>query len=161
MSQRDPENLWQRYVVSPIRVQLTQGVTPKHLALSCALGVTIGVFPIIGSTTLICLIVAAALKLNQPAIQAVNYVVYPLQILLVPVFVRSGEYIFQAEPVSFSPTQLVREFGQNPGAFLSKYGMAGFHGVTAWCLFAPIIAFVLYKALHPIFRNLVKTEKMT
>jgi uncharacterized protein (DUF2062 family) len=149
---------WKKRVVAPLVNQLTQGVTPKHLALSCALGIALGLFPIIGSTTLLCFLAAFFLKLNQPAIQAVNYLVYPAQIAMVPVFVRIGERIFQAERVTFSPTQLAREFAESPSLFFSKYGMAGVHGITAWAIFAPLIAGGLYYSLVPVFRKMAPVK---
>ncbi|KAH9331420.1 hypothetical protein KI387_003528, partial [Taxus chinensis] len=48
-------------VVDPIVVILRRGVEPKQLALSAALGLTLGVFPICGVTVLLCGIAAAVL----------------------------------------------------------------------------------------------------
>src|SRR5262245_45120940 len=63
---------WRRRVIGLIVAQLTQGVSPEKIALTIALGSTIAIFPIMGSTTLLCLIVGVWCKLNQPIIQLVN-----------------------------------------------------------------------------------------
>ena len=68
-----------------------QGHTPEKIALSVALGITFGLFPIFGTTTLLCVVAAIALRLNHPAIQLANQVMYPLQIPLIVVFIRMGE----------------------------------------------------------------------
>src|SRR5215469_1665363 len=82
--------------------QLTQGVTPQKIALSIALGFSLGVIPILGTTTILCAIAAIRLKLNQPVIQLVNWLVYPLQLGLLLVFVRIGEWITQTPPTDLS-----------------------------------------------------------
>ena len=51
-------------VVEPIVRLLQQGVTHHSIAVSMSAGTVIGVFPVLGSTTLICLLVAIALRLN-------------------------------------------------------------------------------------------------
>lgn len=152
-------SFWQDRIVAPLKLQLTQGVTPERLAFTCAMGAAIGVFPILGSTTLLCLLVGVFLKLNQPAIQAVNYLAYPAQLALLPVFVRAGEKLFQAEPVALSPVTLTREFAAGPGPFLSKYGMAGVHGITAWAIAAPIISAALYFPLRTTFQKMTASRR--
>ena len=62
--------------------QLRQGVSPEALSLTVVLGLVIGTIPILGSTTMLCAGAAILLRLNQPLMQAINYLVYPLQLLL-------------------------------------------------------------------------------
>ena len=85
-----------RKLVWPLLDLLRQGVSPGKIALSLALGVALGVFPVLGSTTTLCALAAFALQLNLPAIQIVNYFVYPLQIALLIPFFRLGEKLFRA-----------------------------------------------------------------
>ncbi len=60
------ESWWRRRIVAPVIAQLKQGATPEKLALTVALGFILGVFPILGSATLLCGLVAWALRLNSP-----------------------------------------------------------------------------------------------
>jgi uncharacterized protein (DUF2062 family) len=154
-------NFFRRRVRDPIVAQLTQGVTPHHLALSCALGVTLGLFPILGSTTLLCFLAGLFLKLNQPAIQTVNYVVYPFQIAMFPVFIRAGERLWGAAPIAFSPLKLTAEFAQGPGAFMSKYGAAGAYGISVWMIAAPVLIAMLYFPLAAAFRKITVVKQGT
>ena len=62
----------------PIVQQLTQGLSPEKIALTVAVGLTIAVNPIIGTTTILCFFAAWALRLNQPIIQAINWSSYAL-----------------------------------------------------------------------------------
>eukprot|EP00004_Rigifila_ramosa_P007853 TRINITY_DN19043_c0_g1_i1.p2 TRINITY_DN19043_c0_g1~~TRINITY_DN19043_c0_g1_i1.p2 ORF type:complete len:179 (+),score=51.46 TRINITY_DN19043_c0_g1_i1:46-537(+) len=86
---------------------LQQGVDPRTLALSLALGCTLGVFPIVGTTSVLCAAAAVALRLNLPAMQLLNYVVWPIQTVLVLGFARLGEWLGQVPPEqALSPSQL-------------------------------------------------------
>ena len=60
---------------------LRQGISPRRLALTLALGFAIGCIPVIGIPTAVCLVVALSLRLNIPAIQAANYAAMPFKSL--------------------------------------------------------------------------------
>lgn len=76
------EGFIHRRLVQPVIALLSQGITPEKIALSLAIGIVLGVFPVLGSTTLLCAAAAMVFRLNLPAIQLVNYIVYPLQLAL-------------------------------------------------------------------------------
>ena len=84
------EGFLKRRLVRPIIELLRQGVTPDKLALSLALGVALGIFPALGWTTALCAIAALVLRLNLPAIQIVNYFMYPAADRAVTPFLPSG-----------------------------------------------------------------------
>jgi len=76
---------------------LSQGISPRRLALTLALGFAIGCIPVIGIPTVLCATVALALRLNLPAIQAANYAAMPLQLALIVPFMRLGRWLVSAE----------------------------------------------------------------
>lgn len=139
------QSWWQRRVVSLLVAQLRQGISPRQLALTVALGVVLGLFPIFGATTFLCGIAALWLRLNQPLIQTINYLVAPLQVLMLFPFYRAGETLFRATPVPiFSVTDLVERFWAGPWQFVIDYGLVGLYGITVWALLAPPLAVGLY-----------------
>jgi uncharacterized protein (DUF2062 family) len=154
-SSKKPSYL-KRRIVGPIVRQLTQGTSPRELALTVAFGATIGLFPILGATSLIALGVGTMARLNQGVIQAANFAMTPLYLPLVLVYVRTGEYLLGADKMPFSPSQLVSEFQVSPSAFMVKFGMSGLHGICAWSLSAPLLIFMVFFLLHPVFRRLKK-----
>lgn len=146
---------WQRRVVAPIVAQLKQGITPEKIALTLALGGVIGIFPILGATTVLCAVVGIWLRLNQPIIQLVNYLVYPVQIVLLIPFYRAGERLFGAEPVPIADVaSLVTRFSEGPWQFVLDYGLVGLYGITVWALVAPPMAAIAYFALRPVLAQL-------
>jgi uncharacterized protein (DUF2062 family) len=76
---------------------LCQGISPRRLALTLALGIAVGCIPVVGIPTLVCAALALALRLNLPAIQAANYAVMPLQLLLIVPFVRFGGWLIAGQ----------------------------------------------------------------
>ena len=153
------KKIWRERVVGLIVAQLTQGVTPQKITLTIALGISLAMFPILGSTTLLCAVVAFSLKLNQPIIQLVNWLVYPLQFVLLLPFVRIGEWLTCAPRVSFSIPELLQKFHEAPGNFMREFGMTGVHGIIAWLLIAPFVAALIYFLLLPPLKKLAQIKK--
>jgi uncharacterized protein (DUF2062 family) len=147
---------WQRRVVGVILGQLRQGITPQKIALTVAIGLALGVFPILGTTTLLCLLVGVALRLNQPIIQLVSWVAWPLQFPAIYLFIRIGERLTRAPTQPFSIPELLLQFRQAPLQFLQQFGMTALRGVLAWLLIAPLLAAALYWALLPPLRSLAR-----
>ncbi len=67
----------QRWVICPIANQLRQGTSPENLAWSVSLGLTLGIFPIKGFTSLVCFIVGHLFRLNQPVLHLFKTFTYP------------------------------------------------------------------------------------
>jgi uncharacterized protein (DUF2062 family) len=145
---------WRRRVVDVTLAQLRQGITPSKIALTLALGFIFGLFPILGTTTALCLLAGLLLRLNQPIIQLVNWLAAPLQIPAIYAFVRVGEWLTHSPPISFSITALLLAFKASPLEFLKQYGSTGLRGVLAWLLIAPGIAALLYAIALPILTRM-------
>ncbi len=146
-------SFWQRRLLAPLRAQLTQGATPDRLALTVALGTACSLLPFLGFTTLLNLGVGLALRLNQPILQTVNYLLTPVQLALILVYVRAGEFIWRAAPMPLSVSTLVSSFRADPGAFLVRFGWTGVHAATAWLLTAPLLVAAIYFPLRPLLRR--------
>jgi len=133
---------------------LAQGLSPEKLALSLAIGMTCGLFPIIGATTLLSVAAGFALRLNHPSVQLVNYLVYPLQVPLIIAFVRLGEALVSAPAMPFSPLLLVARFREDPVQFLEQFGLTGLHGILGWSVAAPAILAAGFFGTLPLLRRL-------
>lgn len=157
----DRASLWQRRVVAPLRAQLTQGVTPDKLALTLAVGTACSLFPFLGFTSLLNLAVGLRLRMNQPVLQTLNQVLGPLQLMLIPGYLRLGELIWRDPPMPFSVTGMVETFGgKTPGEFLALFGRAGLHAFTAWSLTAPLLVAALYFPLRPLMQRLASLRSV-
>jgi len=130
---------YHRWIIQPVKNQLTRGISPEKLGWTIGAGLALGIFPIMGSTTLITAAAAWAFKLNQPVIHIFKTLVYPLHLALILVFIRLGERMHGAELIKFSIPQLLERFKDDPLQFAQDFGLAAWHGITAWMLVAPFI----------------------
>jgi uncharacterized protein (DUF2062 family) len=152
------EGWFSRRLVRPLFDLLRRGVTPEKVALSLALGVVLGVFPVLGSTTTLCALAALAFELNLPAIQIVNYFVYPLQIALLIPFFRMGERLFRAPHMPLSVPQIYAMIHANMSDAFRSLWTTTWHAIVAWCLVAPLCAGVLYVILVPALRRVARRK---
>jgi uncharacterized protein (DUF2062 family) len=152
------EGFFHRRLARPILNLLRQGVTPEKIALSLTLGVALGVFPVLGSTTALCALAAIVLQLNLPAIQIVNYFVYPLQIGLLIPFFRVGERLFCAPHLSLSVPQIYAMMHANMWAAMRSLWTTTWHAIVVWCLVAPVFAGIAYGILAPALRRVLRKQ---
>jgi len=141
-------------LTKPIRELFLQGTSPGKIALCVACGVTLAVFPVIGTTTLLCTVVAVTLGLNLPAIQAINWLAAPLQLALLLPLMRMGDSLFAAHRSPLSAEQLFTMVRQHPGSAATMLGLSTLHAVIAWLLLAPLAFISLYFPAHLAFKKL-------
>lgn len=149
---------WQRRVRDPIVLQLTQGITPEKIALTVAVGSALALFPILGTTTLLCFLVALALRLNQPIIQLINQALWPIHIPAIFAFVRFGEKIFGVHHEHLSIRAMHTQLWDEPSRFFHTFGAAVLHAVVAWAIIAPFYLVVVYYAALPVMRGIARLK---
>jgi uncharacterized protein (DUF2062 family) len=152
------EGLLQRRLVRPVIELLRQGVTPEKIALSIVFGVTLGVFPALGVTTAFCAIAALAFRLNLPAIQLVNYFVYPIQIALLIPFFRLGEKLFGTQHLPLSVPQIYAMIHASMTGAVRTLWTTTWHAIVVWSLLAPVAGILLYMVLVPVLRRVARRK---
>ena len=135
---------------------LQQGMTPRKLAMTCAMGVVIGVFPVYGSTTLLCFAAAFAFRLNVVVIQAVNYLLTPLQLILLIPFMQGGIWLFQLPGVPLDADQLMVRFKADWVGFFGDLGGIVLGGISVWLL----LAFPVFLLLTAFLRLVIERFAM-
>ncbi len=139
---------------------LSQGISPRRLALTLALGFAVGCIPVVGIPTVLCAALALALRLNLPAIQAANYAAMPLQLALIFPFMRLGGWIMSHTVpwiVSAQPARLLspRALLHLPALHLAARisGLAG-QALLAWLLAAIPAVILMTVALTRMLRRI-------
>jgi len=133
---------------------LKQGLTPRDLALTIALGAMLGTFPVIGSTTLLCTAASLALRLNLPAIQSVNWAVSPLQLaLLIPLF-NLGSSVFGGAGVTLSLPELIGRMRTDLLATIAEFLWITVHAIGVWSMVAPVAALTVFLITFPLITRL-------
>jgi uncharacterized protein (DUF2062 family) len=147
-----------RALVTPLINFLKQGLSPKKLALCVSLGIVLGTFPILGSTTLLCTAAALMLRLNMPAIQLINYFAYPLQLLLFIPFIRAGEIIFNQEPIPLDLSLIFSMLQTDAIGAIKALWMTNMRAIVVWGITVPPVGFVIYHILVPLFVRLTPVD---
>jgi hypothetical protein len=144
----------QKRLVDPIVRLLTQGITPEKIALSLAFGIVLGVFPVLGTTSLLCLIVAVLFRLNLPAVQLVNILVYPLWFALLVPFIRMGDRLFGVAPLAMTASQVIALAHEHLLHLIAMLWLTELRAAAAWMLLGPPMIIALYLGFAPLVRRL-------
>jgi uncharacterized protein (DUF2062 family) len=122
-----------------LAIWMRQGISPRRLALTLALGFAIGCIPVVGIPTVVCAAMALAFRLNLPAIQAANYAVMPLQLVMIVPFVHLGGRLFFFRPQAPFDTRLLLH--SSPLTAISWMGGLAGQALLGWLIIAiPAVA---------------------
>jgi uncharacterized protein (DUF2062 family) len=122
---------------------LRQGISPRRLALTLALGFAIGCIPVIGIPTVLCAALALLLRLNLPAIQAANYAVMPLQLVLLVPFVRLGGWLLSSS--RYQGVQPGNPLHAAPMSVVARMSWLAGQALLAWAVLAiPAVLFLTF-----------------
>jgi uncharacterized protein (DUF2062 family) len=137
--------LWiKRRVFLPIRKALKNGVSQKRLAVSLALGITVGLIPFYGITTLLVGALAYALRLDFVIMQTVHYVVHPIQLALMIPFFKAGSFFIANDEINFTLKGYIALFKSDFGMALSELWKMNLLAIIIWGLLAIPLFYSLY-----------------
>jgi uncharacterized protein (DUF2062 family) len=142
-----------RRLVAPLLTLLKQGVAPERLALGVAIGIVVGNIPLLGTSTVLCALIALRFRLNLPTMQLVQALMAPTQLLLIIPFVRLGEWLLRAPPQPLSVKVGLALLANGVWHAVVVLWDAIVHASCAWGLVAPFAIFVIYRILVPVFKH--------
>jgi uncharacterized protein (DUF2062 family) len=144
-----------RRVALPIFALLRMGASPEKLAWSIAAGLLIGINPILGSTTILCLALAFVFRLNVAASQLGNHIVYPLELILIIPFIHVASRIFHTAPMPLSASELLRAAREHPLDISRQLWLWEWHAFLLWAAIAIVAIPMIALTLTPILRHLL------
>jgi uncharacterized protein (DUF2062 family) len=112
--------------------------------LSIAVGLVVGVFPVLGATTVLCTVVAVGMRLNLVAVHAVHYAATPLQLLLIIPFVRVGERLVGAPQQPLSIREGLSLIDRGVITAITALWDAIVHAVIGWLMLGPFSLALVY-----------------
>ena len=136
--------------LSTIRSMLKEGMSIHKIALCLAMGATLGVFPVLGITTLLCTVAAFVFRLNLPAIQMFNYLVYPVQLALLTPFYSIGSWLFKQESWLTPGENLITLIKNDFWGSMTSLWNLTLYAIFTWMVICPILVLVLYMILKPM-----------
>lgn len=145
-------------VKSTLQSQLTQGISPEKLAQSLSAGLLIGCFPLLGFTTGLAAVIGVVFKLNHLVVQTAHYMMYPVQILLIPVYIKVVGFVVDVGDVPVRPDLIIEAFRKDWWGFLKTYAAVGLYAVFLWFIVSAVLFFVLKKLFLPAIKRLNKIK---
>ena len=113
----------------------------EDVALLFAVGLVLGIFPMCGIPTILCILASLVARVNFPALQIVNQLSWPLQIALLVPLARLGSKIV-APSNEFATT------------IAGRLGTAVLQAVTGWfCICIPLGLLLYFSLLWILRRN--------
>ena len=154
-----PASWFRRRVLDPLLGLLKQGLAPGQLALTVALGVTLGLIPLLGATTVLAALLAWRLRLNVAALQLVTHLLTPLQVLLLPLLLRQGALLLGATSGADLSVSAVRHLiATDWRAALRLLWRAELGALALWAMSAVVLGIVLYLVLKPVFTHIAARQ---
>lgn len=130
---------------------LQQGLSAHKVSCSISAGLVLGIFPLPGTTIILCILAAFIFRLNHLIIQSVNVIVYPLQLLLIVPFFRFGSQIFMKTKLSLSAIN-VEDISLVK--FIQLFGKSTGGALLMWLLICAPVGLLFYFLLKRFFFGL-------
>jgi len=153
--------LYSSRVLIPISNIRKQGFSSETLAMSISIGIIGGAFPVIGLASYACLMLTLAFRQNIIIVQVVNWLVYPLQILLIIPFLRIGNSIFSGGAFTITLHQIVAAFQSGILNGIRLIGLISLYGIIAWIALAIPALIILYTLFLYLFRTIKRINLRT
>ncbi|MBC7383857.1 MAG: DUF2062 domain-containing protein [Bacteroidia bacterium] len=131
---------------------LKDGIAPKKLAWSITCGIVVGLFPVIGATTILTFAFSVVFRLNIVAVQLVNWLMTPLHLLCLIPFLKLGELLTGAKSSALSIENLKAKFANGFWEGLQLVFEAQLLAILAWGLIALPLTVLLFTIFHRLFR---------
>ena len=146
--------IFKKKVGNPLVDFLRQGLKPEMLSRTIASGLLIGTIPIPGTSTLLCTALSIGFRMNLALIQLVNYLVFPLQIMLfVPFYSLASKITGKA--IFFKLSEITAQFaGSNwQNTSIDLLWLVG-SSVLVWLLIMFPVSLMVYFIVKPVVGRL-------
>ena len=150
-------------VILPLRIIPAGGLSDEKIAFSLMLGVLTGCFPVLGGTTVLGFILAGIFRQNLAIIQAINWLLAPIQLILIIPLIRLGSGIFRSKEIIVSIEQVQHAFEIGVTEGIRFMGILNLYGIIAWLLLALpaglLSYFIFRQSVDFIRKKLAVAEK--
>jgi hypothetical protein len=135
--------------------------SPRKAVLSITVGFYLGLFPIVGLTTLLCLLATFLFRLNPLIIQAVNFSVFPLQLISIYPFLKVGRILFFTRKDLLSVVSLKQLLTADGWDYFCYWCESVAGGIAVWFIFSILTGVFMYhfllQAAKKYYLNLTQT----
>lgn len=130
-----------------------EGLSAEKLAFSVTLGIVTGIFPVLGTTTTLSILLTLLFRQNILVVQSVQWALAPVQLLLIIPLMKLGAYMLQHSVVQVNLAQIKLAFQPGMLAGIKTIGVFHLYGIFTWALLAIPISILFYFYLLRVFRK--------
>lgn len=145
-------------VLIPFRLVPKDGLTPEKLAFSVTIGIVSGIFPVLGMTTLLSILLTMLFRQNLLVVQSVQWILGLVQILLIIPFMQLGAFLLNQKVLHISMAQINHAFQPGLLAGIKTVGIFHLYGILTWAILAIPASAVSYYAFLTILQK--KNQKL-
>ena len=149
----------EKRVVRPLYDYIRLGLSPVKLSIAISVGATLGLCPVFGTTTILCGLLAIIFRLNMAVMQLVNYLMLPLQLLILIPLIKTGEYMFSSDNSKLTAEMIVYAFRESWFIGMKEVGHLEMMGAGAWAIFIIPLGVILYLILLPAIKKISARNK--
>jgi uncharacterized protein (DUF2062 family) len=143
-------------ILIPFKLVPKAGLSAEKLAFSVTIGIIAGLFPVIGTTTLLSLLLTLLFRQNLLIVQSVQWLMALFQLLLIIPFMRLGTWLMNNPELQINIDHIKLAF--EPGILegIKTIGTMHLYGILGWIVIAIPVGAVSYVTFLYVFRNEVQ-----
>lgn len=152
MTTRILETLRNKFLI-PFRLIPKDGLTAEKLAFSATIGVVAGLFPVIGATTIVSLLLTMLFRQNLLVVQSVQWIMALAQLVLIIPFMQFGAYILNAQALHINLDLINLAFQPGFLAGLKTVGIFHLYAILTWTILSVPAGAISYFTLKAVFQK--------
>ncbi len=139
-------------ILIPFRLVPKDGLTAEKLALSITIGIISGVFPVIGMTTILSILLTILFRQNLLVVQSVQWILALFQVLLIIPFMQFGAFLL-SQDAHITLAQITNAFNLGMVSGIRTIGIFYLYAILTWTILAIPAAAVSYFSLLVVFQK--------
>jgi uncharacterized protein (DUF2062 family) len=121
-------------ILIPFRLVPKDGITPENLAFSVTLGIISGIFPVIGMTTVLSIVLTMLFRQNLLVVQSVQWILALVQVVLIIPFMQFGAFILNVHAFHINMAQISHAFQPGMLSGIKTVGIFHLYGILSWLI---------------------------
>jgi uncharacterized protein (DUF2062 family) len=140
-------------ILIPFRLTAGSGLTPDKLAFSVTIGIIAGIFPVLGTTTLLSLFLTLLFRQNIVIVQSVQWLFALLQIILIIPFMQFGAFLLNQQAIHISMQEINAAFQPGFISGIKTIGIFQLYAILSWTILAIPASAISYFTLKAVFHR--------
>lgn len=153
------ESIKERILI-PFRLLPKEGLAPEKVAFSLTIGIISGLFPVIGLTTVISIVLTLLFRQNLLIVQSVQWLLALVQVFLIIPFMRLGAFLLNHDVVHITIKQINHAFQPGVVSGLKTVGMFHLYGVFSWIILAIPAGIIFYYSFLAVFQKRIRSQEI-